>query len=1204
MTSVGEVFVRVRPDASGFQREATGPIVGAGNALGKAFLAAFAIGGSAKTIESVVKAATEHQAAFAVLDQTTKDAGAANDLYGQSLESLLEKEARLKGFTDEELASGFQRLVSVTHDSKQAFTDLGAAEDLARFRHIDLATAALAVSKAEQGSVTALQRYGIVVPQVTTAQDALTLARQRAVAEGAKFTEAQKEAYDQALVAAKAQDSQARSTEALALIQQRAGGAATVFAQTTAGQFARLQQDFHQFEVAVGTGLLSSLSSAAEGLGAFFTQAENSGRVRSDIDQLTGDIRSGLTDIKDVAETVGPPLLAVAGAAKDVVSAIGAPALLIAYGTFKALGIVQKELTAAEGLYARAIAAARSETVADTSAQGRQTAAIAANTEALNAQTAAATTTEGTYSASLATATAAIEGQTAALEGLAAAFVTVGTTAAEAGVAAGTLRLGTGVQTGLTVVSGAEAAASDASAAATVALTSENNALAAALARVDAARATSIAAETEATVAINAEAAALARLVEADTAAAAAAVRTGLATQASAVYFGELATAATIAAAAEERAALAAATSGVAEFASGLGTLGLAAVGGPAGAAVLGLAAVAGGIYKLVTAENVATSATHGLISATAGLSDALHSDRVDNLALAQARLTLRQDQSALSASKAAHSSAEYQQLLLNVANDTLRVSDAQQALQGSLALTTTDFEKQRQKVVALAGAAQTLALSQDLSRRRGPDTTQPENKPSVQRQEASIFAQGIQVDIEANKNLTPLLAHNLQLEEQFAEVYGRVPPTKTLNLIFNNKDAKLSLENLVREVQGLPPLTAAAAAAAGDAVSRNFNAAVLAGADEFGLGASISEKFALLPAQADAAAAAAGTALGGVFSSAFAAAANLEATIQADVTAGKQARQAFLAATDPLRQGIAGDKADLAQLGTDMADAVTQGAQQLSQAIDQAKQNLNTIGQDLAQSLQQFIEKPLNDEQAKISAAQTRLSLLGDKTTLQNLRGEVLLPGGKSLSQDPTKAIAQLEALEKTSRSPALQQFIQQYQAASLQEKSDQLATRQAVAQAVEQRSSTQLANLTDLFNTGKISQATLEKDVTALLRKQGLTPKTARSRGAAFADTLAAQLQGLDQQAAAIKGGPQQQGSGLIPSITRPIDTLNATQKSIASIAKQQRDKQLDESKKQTGLLNKIHGMQAANKAVGSLDHNPGTKTKRGVDLVGTGG
>ena len=94
---------------------------------------------------------------------------------------------------------------------------------------------------------------------------------------------------------------------------------------------------------------------------------------------------------------------------------------------------------------------------------------------------------------------------------------------------------------------------------------------------------------------------------------------------------------------------------------------------------------------------------------------------------------------------------------------------------------------------------------------------------------------------------------------------------------------------------------------------------------------------------------------------------------------------------------------------------------------------------------------------------------------------------------------------------------------------------------------------------------------------------------------------LNDAERQAEAAERAVGGAGSGLIPSITRPIDTLNATQKSLAGIASSERAKQLSESKTQTTLLQKIHGAQAAQKATDSLSHNPGVGNKRTKTYAG---
>jgi len=778
--------------------------------LGRAFGAAFAIGSAAVVGKSLIKAAVEHQAAFAVLDQTVKNAGVSNDLYGQSLQSLIEKEGRLKGFTSEQLASGFQRLVSVTHDSAKAFGDLQQAEDLARFRHIDLAVAALALSKAEQGSVTALQRYGIVVPQITAATDNLQLAHQRAVAAGAKFTEQQKEEYAQALAVAKAQDAQARRTEALSLIQQRAGGAAATYATTAAGQWDRFRESLHQFEIEVGDHLLPALSSTLEVANRF-------GRV-------IGGAVGAIAVYKGV------------GAAFAATSSAGAAA-------------VGAEAAATTGL----------------------TGALVANTAAMegnNAARVASLTTFGALSRGVSTA-----------------------------------------ETGLVGVAGAEARAGE----------------------------------------------------QAGVAAASASRLTGFLTR--------------------------------------LAAFGIITIG----------------IELLINKKAVDQAVSgfldkHGLPGGTNELQS------VQQLkALAESRGGI------------------YQQLL-------------------------DKLQKQAQ---------------------------------------------------DGNKKIAAALAQG--------GVY----------LIPAKEDTKLA-DSLRGSVQN-----------AADAVKT-------AGHDT------------LTPA-------------------------------------GKSLIQSLV-------DGIKSDQSDINDLKTQMADAITQGEQALVQAVDQAKQNLNTIGQTLASDIGQIIDKPITDAQQRLTDAQNKLSLSSAKTNLRTLGEEVLLPGGKRLIQDPTKAIRELEQLQKTAHgSPGLQTFIDQYRAAALGVDSAELQIRQGVADKRKTAASQRIADLTDEFNKGQITARQLNVAITRELVKDGASYKTAGSElGVAFADGFQAQVTGLAKQVAAIVGGPQRPGTGLAPSIVRPLETLQQTQKTLAGIASQERAKQLHEAKQQTELLKKIHGSQAGTDYTNSLGRNPGEATKKGQKLA----
>lgn len=935
----------------------------------------------AKTIETVVRAATGQQSAFAVLNQTISNAGAQNQLYGKSIDDLLEKESTLKGFSTGDLAQSFTVLVSATKNSGEAFKDLGLAEDIARARHVALATAALGVAKAEQGSATALQRSGIIVPKVTAAVDALKTAHENAVIAGAKFTDQQKAEYAAALVTAAAQDKAATRLKDLATIQQRFGGDSATFAQTATGQFDRLDSQLHEVEVSIGTNII-------------------------------------------------PVLLSGTQDAISFAKALASPEVLAVVGTYASIKLALAGVSLAQSTYQKILAAGGATVAADTTAESAYTAAIIANTEALTANA----------------------------------------TAAEASGVANRLRLG------------------------------------------------------------------------------------GFST----IPVGPAEEAPLIAPVAEEGG-----------FLAGLGALAT----GPT-AIVAGIAAVAGGIAYLVTRESDATAATHGLEDAFKQLDAAQANAHPDRLTVQQDQLTVAQDKAALSASKAGHSSLEYQQLLLNLDRDTFQLGLDQKTLATNLQATSAAFDSTKQHVLDLTKAEQQQALEADLSRRRGPGGDSTKEQADA----AAGFASEIQKVIDKSTGLSTIQEHNLLLLEQYADVLGKVPATKTTNLILDNKNAQLSIEQLLADLG--PGFADQANFALGEAVQNAINKLADLAGDAENQGKTI------------------GNAVVAGVESALHSVDPIFAAVKAQIAANAQLAQT----TNPLKQQVADDQTDLSNLQQQYTDAATQGATDLANAIQSAKQNLDSIGQSIADSLSTYIDKPLTDAATRIQDAQAKLSLLGDQQSLKTLGEEVILPGNRQLSSDPQKAVSQLEALQKSKpNDPALAQFVLQFRSLALQVEGDRNQIQQNTAALVTTQAKTQLANLTDLFNTHQISEATLERDVTRILERNGLTPKTARSRGASFADTLAAQLTGLGQQAGALSGSGA--GSGLIPSITKPIDTLNATQKTLAGIASSERAKQLSESKTQTTLLKDIHAAQKASAFTSSLDHNPGVKTERSKRLVGVG-
>jgi hypothetical protein len=165
---------------------------------------------------------------------------------------------RKLGFVDDEVTASLASLVTVTKDQKRAQEDAAIAEDVARARGIDLASATNIVIKAQEGNVGALRKLGIIVPAVTSSVDALKASHE-------KYTPAQ-------LKAAQAADKAATATAALAALQGSARGQAEAYAGTMEGSVAVATATVRDIQEKLGTTLnqivAAVLPPLVKGLGA------------------------------------------------------------------------------------------------------------------------------------------------------------------------------------------------------------------------------------------------------------------------------------------------------------------------------------------------------------------------------------------------------------------------------------------------------------------------------------------------------------------------------------------------------------------------------------------------------------------------------------------------------------------------------------------------------------------------------------------------------------------------------------------------------------------------------------------------------------------------------------------------------------------------------------------------------------------------
>lgn len=99
--------------------------------------------------------------------------------YGGQIDSVLQKESALSGFTKQELLQGFGFLVRVGGNVTESLRLTGLAADVARARNISLASAAIALAKALGGSDASLKRLGITIPKGVTGMAALAYVQQK-----------------------------------------------------------------------------------------------------------------------------------------------------------------------------------------------------------------------------------------------------------------------------------------------------------------------------------------------------------------------------------------------------------------------------------------------------------------------------------------------------------------------------------------------------------------------------------------------------------------------------------------------------------------------------------------------------------------------------------------------------------------------------------------------------------------------------------------------------------------------------------------------------------------------------------------------------------------------------------------------------------------------------------------------------------------
>src|SRR5215831_6577436 len=217
-----------------------GTVLKAGALAAGAGLVAVGIG-----LDKSIKVAEEAQVSQAKLATAYRNSGISLSAYTQQIDDA-EAAGRRLGFTDAETRDSLATLIGPAGDTSKAIQDMALAEDLARFKHMDLATATKTLVSVMAGNARALKSVGLNIPPVTTAVDALKRSH-------ADLTTVQGRAE---LQTAKLADAQKTAEVRLAALTDRIHGQAAAFSGTGAGAIQRFHAEIQHLEATIGDALL------------------------------------------------------------------------------------------------------------------------------------------------------------------------------------------------------------------------------------------------------------------------------------------------------------------------------------------------------------------------------------------------------------------------------------------------------------------------------------------------------------------------------------------------------------------------------------------------------------------------------------------------------------------------------------------------------------------------------------------------------------------------------------------------------------------------------------------------------------------------------------------------------------------------------------------------------------------------------------
>ena len=110
-----------------------------------------------------VEMADKFEASHAKLEQALKNAGTSFDKFSEPI-GKAQKQMEQYGYTNAQTQEALANLTTSLKDPAKALDSLSMAADLAKYKHVDLAEASIAVAKAQEGNLRPLKQLGIDLP--------------------------------------------------------------------------------------------------------------------------------------------------------------------------------------------------------------------------------------------------------------------------------------------------------------------------------------------------------------------------------------------------------------------------------------------------------------------------------------------------------------------------------------------------------------------------------------------------------------------------------------------------------------------------------------------------------------------------------------------------------------------------------------------------------------------------------------------------------------------------------------------------------------------------------------------------------------------------------------------------------------------------------------------------------------------------------